>query len=105
MNKIFWLSMLVTLLSGCSGAPSDADMKNALQKNVDQSVGAILGNGKEAQDAKPKYDSVKGLGCKSDGEKAYRCDVEIEMTSMLGKQKSAQSIRFVKGSDGWIASM
>lgn len=97
--------MVACTLAACSGAPSDSDMKKALQKNADQTIGALLGNDKNAQDAKPKYDSVKGLGCKSDGEKAYRCDVEIEMTSMLGKQKTAQSIRFVKGSDGWIASI
>lgn len=105
MKKYIAVALVACTLAGCSGAPSDADMKNALQKNVDQTIGALLGNDKNAQDAKPKYDSVKGLGCKSDGEKAYRCDVEIEMTSMFGKQKSAQSIRFVKGSDGWIASM
>lgn len=92
-------------LAACSGPPSDNDMKTALQNNVDQTVGGLMGKGKAARDATPTFDAVKGLGCKSDGDKAYRCDVEIETTSMFGKQKNAQSIRFVKGSDGWIAAM
>lgn len=91
------------MLSACSTGPSDSDMKAALQKNVDQTIGAMLGDGKEAQEAKPKITAVKGLGCKSDGDKAYKCDAEVEITSMMGKQKNARSIRFVKGSDGWIA--
>lgn len=105
MKAYRFAPMCLLGLAACSGAPSDSDMKTALQRNVDQTVGALLGNGQAARDAKPTYDAVKSLGCKSDGEKAYRCDVEVEMTSILGKQKNAQSIRFVKGSDGWIASM
>jgi hypothetical protein len=105
MKKILMMTSVACALSACSSAPSDGDMKAALQKNADQTMVALLGDDKEAQKAKPKYTSVKGLGCKSDGENAYRCDVEVEMTSMMGQQKTAQSIRFVKGSDGWIATM
>lgn len=104
MKSIFPVILLTSLLTACSSGPSDKEMEIALQKNVDQTVGALLGDSKESRDARPKFTSVRRLDCKGDGEKAYKCDVELEVSSMLGKQKSTQSIRFVKGSDGWAVA-
>lgn len=48
--------------------------------------------------------AARKLGCKEDGEKAYRCDVEIEV-KQGGKTIKAPptSLRMVKGSAGWSA--
>jgi hypothetical protein len=102
--KRFCAILFVTgALSACSGQPSDNEMKVALQKTADQTMEAIVGKnaGKEYQTV---YNTVKSAGCKSDGESAYRCDVEVEMESMLGKQKTVLPVRFVKTGDGWSQS-
>ncbi len=51
----------------------------------------------------PEIKSVHKIGCKEDGEKAYKCDVELEVTQGNKTGKNAAAIRFLKGSDGWIA--
>jgi len=56
------------------------------------------------KDMLPEIKSVKKIGCKEDGEKAYKCDVELEVTRQGNTNKGIAPIRFVKGSDGWIAS-
>lgn len=52
-----------------------------------------------------KVHSVKKIGCKSAGEKAYRCDVEVDLENGLtGRQKQVMPVRMVKASDGWAMS-
>jgi hypothetical protein len=102
--KRFFATLLVTgALSACSGQPSDNEMKVALQKTADQTMEAIAGKN-AGKDYRTVYNTVKSAGCKSDGESAYRCDVEVEMESMLGKQKTVLPVRFVKTGEGWSQS-
>ena len=44
---------------------------------------------------------VKKLGCKSDTDVSWRCDVEVDITQFGNRTKGPASFRFVKGSDGW----
>lgn len=44
------------------------------------------------------------IGCKEDGENAYRCDVELALKQNGAVQKTPVSLRMVKTSEGWAAS-
>jgi len=106
MKNYWFLCGITLLIAGCSSGPSDSEMKAALQKTADATIAAVMGTGAEAQKmgdmAKVEYKAVKGLGCKSDGDKSYRCDVQMEVSSIAGVQSNTQSIRFVKTDSGWV---
>lgn len=102
--KRFSVMLLATCtLSACSGQPSDNEMKVALQKTADQTMEAIVGKN-SGDKYRTVYKTVKSAGCKSDGENAYRCDVEVDMDSILGEQKTVLPVRFVKTGEGWSQS-
>ena len=116
MRRAAWAALLPIALAGCSGAPSEGQIKDALladQKRAQEQAEAAaraLGGGfagdilRQAAGPKIEIVSVRKVGCKEDGEKAYRCDVEIEAASGGKTQKAPpMSLRFVKGSDGWVA--
>ena len=52
----------------------------------------------------PEITSVKKIGCKSDSDKAYLCDVELEVKQFGSVTKGISPVRFVKASDGWAIS-
>ncbi|MFL9954197.1 hypothetical protein PQR65_12400 [Paraburkholderia nemoris] len=92
------------LLSACGGSPGESDVRAALQKQVDagraqaeQLMGKSAFLDKQIDQQKQAVGAVKLIGCKSDGDKAYLCDVE-------SSGGGASRVRMLKGSDGWIAS-
>jgi hypothetical protein len=102
------IASTAALLTACGGAPSDNDIKEAIEKQMlgeQKAMNQIAG--KQAadmfKDLVPEIKNAKKIGCKEDGEKAYRCDVELEVTRMGATNKGIVPIRFVKGSDGWMA--
>ena len=91
------------LLSACGGSPGESDVRAALAKQVDagraqaeQLMGKSSFLDKQFEQQKQAIEGVKLIGCKSDGDKAYLCDVE--------SKGGAGRVRMLKGSDGWIAS-
>ncbi|OQW86024.1 MAG: hypothetical protein BWK72_19080 [Rhodoferax ferrireducens] len=106
---ILFATGTLLMLSACGGAPSEGDIKTAIEKQMTaEAKGMAQMGGKQASDMMknllPEIKSVKKIGCKEDGEKAYKCDVEMEVSQMGNTNKGIAPIRFVKGSDGWIAS-
>ena len=110
-TKKISLSVLVTvsslMLSACGGAPSEADMKTAINRETEAGIKTMEGFGGKAgadmaRSMYPELQSLHKIGCKEDGEKAYRCDVEVEVKQNNSLQKNTAAIRFVKGSDGWL---
>lgn len=103
--KAILIPLLAVALSGCSGEPSEADLKNALIKEVDKAnvlldkSSGVLG----AQSLKTEVKEVKKIGCKESSDSAgYNCDIKITATSpMLGTTTNNGTARFVKGDDGW----
>lgn len=95
-------------LAACSAGPSESDMNEAMKKQIDMankqlaSIGNAGGSfGKSmAESMKMEAPKLKKIGCKGDGDNAYRCDVEV--ITKDGAQ--ATNVRFVKGSEGWAAS-
>lgn len=86
------ISLLVT---GCGGEPSESDMKSVFQKDL--AVMAQNGN------PGPEILSFNKVGCKEDGENAYKCDVEMALKwpGQSPTDKNIMKYRFIKGSDGW----
>ncbi len=83
-----------TLLAGCSSEPSEKDIQAAITKDQQATPDMVKG-------IIPEVTSAKKVGCKADGEKAYLCDLEMEIKQMGMTNKVVAPIRFVKVSDGW----
>jgi len=97
---------LLAALAACSSGPSDADIKQAIQKTVDttnESVKKMTGMEIPAN-MRTELLSAKKLGCTDAGGNAYTCDVEVEIKSVAGVVKQPTKLRMVKGSDGWAVS-
>lgn len=109
-------AILVTLLLvtfGCSGEPSEADIRSAFERDITKGSQSLnetaqkFGNaGKALTDmlGKTEIHSVKKIGCiAAKDAPGFVCDVEVDMTSPLaGRKKDMTSARFVKGPDGWV---
>lgn len=85
-NKLIALASAscLLLLAGCGSEPSEANMKEAIQKSPMK----IAFSEKDLA-------SIRKISCKNDGDKAYNCDIEVSGVAI--------PVRFVKGSDGWLA--
>ncbi|WP_101048927.1 hypothetical protein [Macromonas nakdongensis] len=105
-SRLGLLAIATGVLAGCSGAPSEDDMRAALDRQMQAQVdgashifggaGASLMKG-----MMPEVQSLKKVGCQADGEKAYRCDVELQVQQLGVTNRSVVSLRFVQASDGW----
>lgn len=84
-------------LTACGGEPSQGDIDAAIKKEQ-------LAMPKLMEGLVPVVKNVKKIGCKADGEKAYICDVELEVEQLGKTNKGIAPVRFVKGSDGWVAT-
>jgi hypothetical protein len=107
-GKIISIFFTAIALTACGGAPSEGDIKAAIEKQMQNETAAMqaFGGKKSAEMLKglmPEIKNIKKIGCKEDGEKAYKCDVEMEVTQMGATNKGIRPLRFVKGSDGWVA--
>lgn len=101
MKKLLALASFL-VLAACGGAPSDSDINAAMKKQFDAYNKQMASIGAKGFADAMKLDSMKfkKIGCKEDGSSAYICDVEV--SGPQGTQ--ASPMRFVKGSDGWVAS-
>lgn len=105
--KITFAAALLSALAGCGGAPSESEMKTAWDKQVKADMASLrsLPGGGGFANMMPETKLVNKIGCKDDGEKAYRCDVEMEVSQGGNTRKAPINMRFVKVSDGWAVQM
>ena len=75
--KLLLVGMASLTLTACGGEPSQGDIDAAIKKEQ-------LAMPKLMEGLVPVVKNVKKIGCKADGEKAYICDVELEV-EQLGK--------------------
>lgn len=97
------------ILVACSGEPSSGDIKTIVDKEVKpalemqmkmmSNLGAAFGGGTKSTPS--TLDDVKKIGCKADGEKAYKCDIELVFTSEGKKESKVVPMRFIKTSSDW----
>jgi hypothetical protein len=102
--------LAVLALGGCSGQPSDSDLRSALERAVTEQLKSLpkptgnpafdRGMADAASRLKVEFVSVKKLSCKNDGDKAYLCDVETVQKD--SPRKNVRAYRFIKDSDGWM---
>jgi hypothetical protein len=111
----FCLSLLAMLLimAGCSGQPSEADIKAAFEKDMAKTAQSIdeagkmfggLGTSLTDSLGKMELHAVKKIGCaEAKDAPGFVCDVEIDMTvPIAGRSKEMATARFVKGPEGWV---
>jgi hypothetical protein len=81
------------LLTACSSAPSEGDMKEALDRTVEGMPGM-------------EFVEVESFGCKSGEEDAYLCDVKVQFRTPFtqGVQTRPGRLRMVKVGDMWVAT-
>ncbi len=96
-------AVIATLLAACSGAPSEGDIRSALERQQKAEAAATPAM---LQSFIPKVEltGVKKLGCEAAGEKAYRCDVEVTVKAMGKVATNSAQLRLVRGSEGWMVS-
>jgi len=100
--------ILGVALTGCSGEPTEAELKKVLQSEMDRAnelAKTMLGSEAGAEVATTIH-SLDKLKCKQsevDGKQEYRCRVEMDITYPPAKrQKRKASIRMVKEDKGWM---
>lgn len=106
------IGLATALLAACSSEPSSGDIETAVKAQVQQGLDAaqkMVGNNpqlaKMAEALQVKVHGVNKIGCKSAGDKAFLCDVELDLESGLtGRAKKTVPVRMVKGSEGWAIS-
>ncbi|MBU2285794.1 MAG: hypothetical protein KKC79_19345 [Gammaproteobacteria bacterium] len=102
-------ALLITgavLIAACSGEPSASDIEKAVLANAAQGAAqmAQLSRG-SSKGFMPQVHGVKKMGCRKETDAAYQCDVELDLTPPQGTRgKVPMGMRFVKGSDGWVAA-
>lgn len=107
--RLLSASVALLALTACGGEPSESDIKTAFNNQVQAEAKAMQqfagkAGADMAKSMMPEIKSIKKVGCKEDGEKAYKCDVEMEVTQSGTTNKGIVPMRFVKGSDGWMAA-
>lgn len=94
---------LVTL-TACSSAPSDGEIKSAIDKQM-QADKKALGKLADNDMFNVEIKNVKKIGCKESGEKAFMCDVELFVSKNGVENKGVRTMKFVKASDGWVVQL
>jgi hypothetical protein len=95
-------------ISGCSGGggePSEGDILEAVERSFEDVYEMqVSAAGKDAADkARAVVNEVRKIACvKADGASGYVCDIEVDITTMFGRQKATRAARFVEGDDGWV---
>ena len=97
------LALLGLTLAGCSGEPSASDIDKTMRTYMSESQAQIQ-KISGSKSSLGEIHEVKKLGCKSDTDVSWRCDVERDKTQRGSRAKGPASFRFVKGSDGWALS-
>ena len=91
-------------LSACSSSPTEGELKAAIETKMKADSAAMeLRIGKQGMPPKPELKNVRKIACKADGDKAYRCEVELEVNHDGTLAKGTASIRFLRNNEGWIA--
>ena len=108
ITKLGLVFGLVGALAACGGAPSDAEVRKALEEQIQQDlkqvsgISGLAGSGFEdiAENMMPKIDNISPQGCESAANDIYNCTVEATITVMGIQQTNMQEISFKKNKAG-----
>ncbi|BDI07493.1 hypothetical protein [Sphaerotilus microaerophilus] len=96
-------AVFTVLLSACSDAPSEGDIRGALER-LQKAESAAMPGMLKGMLPNVELTNVKKLGCEASGEKAFRCDVEVTVKAMGRVATNSTQLRLVRGSEGWMVS-
>jgi len=104
----FTIVLVGVALTGCSEEPTEADLKKALQSEMDRAnelAQTMLGEEAGAAVATTIH-ALDKLNCKLsevEDKQEYRCRVELDITYPPAKrQKRKATVRMVKEDNGWM---
>lgn len=109
-NQFAALSSLIftLLLAGCAVGPTDAEIKAALEKDLEASQSPLRLIDKAMS---ARLTAVKQIGCSKDKEgAAYVCDLQMTvettnpLTGKVDSKDGTDKLRFVKTDKGWVVS-
>ncbi|ART80375.1 hypothetical protein [Oceanisphaera avium] len=106
--KLGALLALATLLTACNGAPSDAQVRQALEAQIQQDLKQVSGISglagpkfeEMAESMMPKIDNISPQGCEAAGNDIYNCTVESTVTVMGVSNTNMQEFSFKKNQAG-----
>ena len=99
---------LAAVLTACGGAPSDAEVRKAVEAKILQErkqvsgMTGLLGSDFEdmAESMMPKINDISPQGCEAADKDIYNCTVESTMTVMGIEQTIMQDFSFKKNKNG-----
>lgn len=106
VTKLGLVFGLAAVLTACGGAPSDSDVRKALEEQIQSDMSQVTGGLKGAgldgalDGMMPKIDKITPQGCESVGNDIYSCAVEATMTIMGMQQTNMQEFSFKKNKSG-----
>lgn len=93
----------VVALSACSDEPTSADVEQALEKRIVEVAEMANQWGLSEMADSNEVHSVEVLECVAiEDSEGYRCDVNLDVSSALGRHQGVESMRLLKGSHGWV---
>jgi hypothetical protein len=91
-------------LTGCSGEPSEAEMRAIFKGEFDaaKNMGGMVGQ--MMAKTVPEFVSLEKKGCTARKPTGYTCDVLLELKPVNSDQtrKNPMTISFVEGESGWV---
>lgn len=87
--KLATTLITVTLLAGCSGAPSESEVRDALSREMTLQTPSFM-----QVDIPGVVTKIKVLGCSKADTSGYVCDIQ-------GVEGQVTGMRFVKTDKGW----
>jgi hypothetical protein len=101
------LAPVSLLIAGCSGEPSEADIRAVYEAEIAKTNEQMINlGGEQAANllGKSELHSITKLACKeADQTSGYNCDVEVDMSvPLLGRSTQMRTRRFVKSDKGWV---
>lgn len=102
---------MAAALAACGGAPSESEVRHALEKQIKSDLEKItsMAGGADSDalammdSMMPKIENISVDGCDSIGNDVYQCSVEATLTVMGQEQSTIENIRLKKSSKGeWL---
>lgn len=106
--KLGAVIVLSAALAACGGAPSEKEVRAALEKRIKSDLGQISAMAgahgadlKELMDGMmPTIENLNVKGCDSVGDDVYQCSVEATVSMMGEKHSNTEDIRLKKDKQG-----
>ncbi len=104
--RILTATAIVVVLAGCNSEPSETDITQAVQKNIDAAnaqIQKMAGSALRTDGFMTKLNSLRKISCDQTGKgNQYNCQAEVDITApFVGERKSVTRISLVKDNDGW----